>query len=1781
MADTNNYLHSLYPNLRPQIDEAVTSGYSYQEIQDHIAGRVNEARRNGYNDEEIEGYTGGKLATAKQGYNPFLSQLYKAAGALNKGVAGFTKGITEPGQYINEKLGIGRSKAVDDIVNGVIETYKNNEDYWERRAKEKGATFVDEIVGEAIGGGIPGVLEFALGVPYYIAQGAIEARSQGQNEVIGAVQGAIKRVLLGKLFHSFGALKQPLKAVAMGGTMAGETAGAGGTPEEIAKAGGVGVIFSLGGKGRIGIREIKDLHTGEVRHEPVVRSDADVFKSESDLSDVVMKKAREEAIPPTGQDLELMPKDYPSIKGVAIEANGKVYEAKVGEVTHVQVMLSNGLKPEESVSGYTKTNGEFITQPGQEKITPRLRELEGEENLMLRAVNEGKKFTPEDVTKLDEIKAEKVEEAKKTGTELREPTGIEEPKAVGMREETVYHGSDKEIIEVKEFKGLGMHFGTKEQATQRVSEASEIYNALYLHEARIKLKNPLWIGEEDVGRAGYWEDWKYVVSMLRRAEKAIYSGGRPQEPTLRKGFTSELREKMKGMKGNQERLNLIREQLKSEGYDGIEYINMVEAAREGDVSYIIFDREQVEIQRKVKIPFIKDVGYKGPEEILWEKGKQIEKPIPAAPPVVEGKEWKGSAYRAETGYAHDKEQTAADVVRYEQEELGNKLGVTPDVISKLENYSATDLIWITKRKKDTKRYGGGVKYEVPPGSRVIAEDEEGGYLVLKGKLEVTPPIAAAAGERGLIRTTIIDEEAIYGGGPGTHTGDVLGKYGVIPEGKKIETGWTKIKEFDEANPRSGFMTNEEATDFIKGGTRTPEGEAYDKFIEETTKGRPEGVGAEKARKETKLYGTLLEQQKQAEENLIKLANLAVTNPKAAFLAGNVEALEDYAVRVDKGVFETKMSSLHPFGDNSIWMQEGYDSSGDFWNKVTQGNREAAKSVFDRNWKKVGELAGNIDSQIDKMVNTAERMSREAFNSGDKLGAAREHKKLMDLKKNRETIKREHEKLKNEVDSMTGKMKDWATMESIDPEYRDQIQTILEDYDLHRRGEAYREKRQSTLDFIAKQEELGETVFISEDKIRKLRKVPINDVTIEELRNTFDVVEQLAHLGKLKKKLILARKSKDFAENKTELLTSIKENALNYVEPADKDVSFPSEREPKSWWGRFRSKVANFSGATKVEYIADKLDGFKGKMYEFQGKAYDLIFRPSTIAEASRIRLIQSDLDALNSIVEPVKKDFLHMMREQENVEGRDMTRMEMISVYWNSRNEGNRETLRRGLNLTDESIDNITGRLTPAEIKFANDIMTLIQSKGPKIAEVLRTLTGEKMKLETNYFPIWFDYELSERASQRQQETDLMKQVYMKVGAERGFTVSRVGGVDAPYLSFDVVLKHLEKVNHFISSAEAIRDVQKVVFDKDIRRAIESSAGEGSYREIVEWLKDWGNPKRGGYQGDLDRWFGILRHNATLAVLGFKLSTTILQPTAYLQLINRIGFKNSMVGLIDFYKDPHGNTTKIYELSPFMRTRSHSFDRDLMDYMNSDSFYTKSQRMKEVAMGMISALDLATTLPAWQSAFNLGVKQFGWNEARAVEYADKVTRRTQASGMPKDLPGVLRGSNFKKSLTMFYTYFSSTYNEAMRDYRAFKAGEENAGNLVKSFMLLFVLPAVIQVLIRKREKTEAKDFAGELVGNVAGTIPYVGPIVNAIITGYDYQASPIFEMPKQITMAIKSKDWEKRLEHTFMAAGYAMGFPSRQTILTIKYLGDVLSGRSYDPANLIYREQKKKKGEWK
>jgi hypothetical protein len=89
----------------------------------------------------------------------------------------------------------------------------------------------------------------------------------------------------------------------------------------------------------------------------------------------------------------------------------------------------------------------------------------------------------------------------------------------------------------------------------------------------------------------------------------------------------------------------------------------------------------------------------------------------------------GLAFRAPSGFPLH-HASAADVIRFEREELGNDNGVNDEVIDELESFPAERLRWVAPQRSIAARYGDTVESFDVTGCPVVGGDGDGGFLVL-------------------------------------------------------------------------------------------------------------------------------------------------------------------------------------------------------------------------------------------------------------------------------------------------------------------------------------------------------------------------------------------------------------------------------------------------------------------------------------------------------------------------------------------------------------------------------------------------------------------------------------------------------------------------------------------------------------------------------------------------------------------------------------------------------------------------------------------------------------------------------------------------------------------------------------------------------------------------------------------------------------------------------------------------------------------------------------------
>ncbi len=125
--------------------------------------------------------------------------------------------------------------------------------------------------------------------------------------------------------------------------------------------------------------------------------------------------------------------------------------------------------------------------------------------------------------------------------------------------------------------------------------------------------------------------------------------------------------------------------------------------------------------------------------------KKLEKQIRQAKTICDFPAWESKGWRVNIeNWGIPRGATAADVIRFEAEELGNERHLSGEQLKLLEEYPAHSVIWIAKSKEAAAEYlsegmtkkGDITEYEPSDfgeGSRIIDLDYQDGYLILYGE----------------------------------------------------------------------------------------------------------------------------------------------------------------------------------------------------------------------------------------------------------------------------------------------------------------------------------------------------------------------------------------------------------------------------------------------------------------------------------------------------------------------------------------------------------------------------------------------------------------------------------------------------------------------------------------------------------------------------------------------------------------------------------------------------------------------------------------------------------------------------------------------------------------------------------------------------------------------------------------------------------------------------------------------------------------------------------------
>lgn len=785
----------------------------------------------------------------------------------------------------------------------------------------------------------------------------------------------------------------------------------------------------------------------------------------------------------------------------------------------------------------------------------------------------------------------------------------------------------------------------------------------------------------------------------------------------------------------------------------------------------------------------------------------------------------------------------------------------------------------------------------------------------------------------------------------------------------------------------------------------------------------------------------------------------------------------------------------------------------------------------------------------------------------------------------------------------------GTRKSIDADYLEQIDTLLERFDL-RKGQSMRaiDKRTALAKWIEERANEGTEPDIPEWLQAEAARTHYKNLTVEQFRGLVDSVRQIEHLGRLKNKLLTARDARALDAIVAEITASMEAAAGGRTIDNERRNTLASQAQHAA-----RGFMAMHR---QMHSLVREMDG-----YQDGGPLWNVLVRTMNEAGEREASMRADATRRLHALIKPLLAEGGKMGGKGQHFPslGRSLNRGERLAIALNWGNEGNRQRLLDGRGWTAERVMPVLQTLTPAEWQFVQGVWDFFESYRPQVAEKEKRVTGKEpewiepapftieaanggtMSLRGGYYPIKYDpMQSGEAAAHADAESakQMMRAAYTAATTRRSYTKGRADRVmNRPLLlSFDGIYQGANEVIHDLSWHEWLIDANKILrrLDAPMRQHF-GAEKVTAIKRAMEDIARGDQPATTAFE----RTLGHLRSGATIAGLGWNMRTALLQPLGLTNSIVRVGPAWIARGLREFYGSPAHMARKVEEAqakSEFLRNRMRTMNREINDVVNRlDKGKSDLQLAIESSFFiLIQKTQALVDYPTWYGAFEKAMADPALrnedgtiDEAKAVAMADQAVIAAQSGGQAKDLAQIQRGGPLLKLFTNFYSYFAATLQLAVE-----RTGQTNFKKphevlrLAGDYLLLMVVPVIGSVLINALMKGAPDDdeewveqIIEEQIGFLMGFFPLTREMTSAVqaATGFGGQFgysgpaglrffSDLYKLGAQVGQGEFDMAAFKAANNT---AGVLFHYPAGQVNRTVEGAAALIEGRTDNPLAVI------------
>lgn len=648
---------------------------------------------------------------------------------------------------------------------------------------------------------------------------------------------------------------------------------------------------------------------------------------------------------------------------------------------------------------------------------------------------------------------------------------------------------------------------------------------------------------------------------------------------------------------------------------------------------------------------------------------------------------------------------------------------------------------------------------------------------------------------------------------------------------------------------------------------------------------------------------------------------------------------------------------------------------------TVEGRAVKTQVLDTTGQRQDEAYKLLKKQIRAQARTAKEVIVEGRKQvREKLRKDRERKNVIN------EVKRHYAVTKRAI--RTGK--------GIDLEYQKRLLALFAQYDFAKMTDKTKQSLEKTRDFFAN--EPGEAPKIVAAKLERLSKTALGDMTTEQIQELDETISEIIHLGRVKYTL-------KQSQNERQLRATINRVLQTTVNP-DRNNG-PITKFAKAIGVEDPARI-NFNTLEPFR-VADILDGYRG----YTGGNFVELIEP--MREAVNQARLQSEQELSTAF---------DQIQEITDTYSKDQQRRMVYQSALDQGGEQQAQALRKAYPDTDFDTP-----LTEEEQKALDIMRDSFKRVRTSVAATYESTKNMEFPDIPNYFPYKYDKDIN--------VFDVVDQPFdfNQTKTAQGFTVARTPGVNK-VLDTDIFAVFAKAISEqlYYAHVQPQLDLVKAVVNDNAYQAQAGVSANRFWSTFIEDVARRGNP--GG-------WFDMLRGNISTAVLGYKLTTILIQPLAVVDamstLTQEFGVATALKVLPNLAKMTYSYDTlrAAKEESASLGTRAGG-QVEISDIkgltagsLSRNPFARGYNTFKRHAFDGIQAVDMRAAAAVYKTFKDTYIKK-GMSEAEAIRRAEQMMIMTQASANVVDRAHLFNTA-LGRGLLTFQTFVANAFNNVRHD----------------------------------------------------------------------------------------------------------------------------------------------------